>query len=91
MRKKPQVLVDLINMETEKASLDESLAIFIDTKLINGEMIERAADIRRDFELNTGIKLKVHRVRKVMHDLLNLRYKKIVPLPVHGNSQRCLV
>ena len=85
------MLVDLINKESEEASLDESLAIFVDTKLINGEMIERTADICRGFELNTGIKLKAHRVRKVMHDLVGLRYKKIVPLPVHGNSERCLV
>ena len=26
-----------------------------------------------------------------MHELLGLDYKKIVPIPVHGNSERCLV
>ena len=26
-----------------------------------------------------------------MRDLVNLRYNKIVKIPVHGNSERCLV
>ena len=63
----------------------------MDIKLLNGEVIERADDVRRDFEAATGVSLKVHRVRWVMRDLLDLRYTKIVQLPVHGNSERCLV
>ena len=43
------------------------------------------------FEENSGNKVKLHRVRQVMRDLLNLRYNKIVKLPVQGNSERCLV
>ena len=39
----------------------------------------------------TGIKVKVWKVIKVMKDLLNLRYNKIVKLPFHGNSERCMV
>ena len=70
---------------------DESLAVFVDEKLKNGEMIQRAEDIMRQFEESSGIKVKLHRVRKVMRDLLNLRNNKIVKLPVQGNSERCLV
>ena len=70
---------------------DESLAVFVDEKLKNGEMIQRAEDIMRQFEESSGIKVKLHRVRQVMRDLLNLRYNKIVKLPVQGNSERCLV
>ena len=70
---------------------DESLAIFVDEKLRNREMIERAEDVMRQFEESSGIKVKLHRVRQVMRDLLNLRYNKIVKLPVQGNSERCLV
>ena len=70
---------------------DESLAEFVDEKLRNGEMIQRAEDIMQQFEESSGIKVKLHRVRQVMRDLLNLRYNKIVKLPVQGNSERCLV
>ena len=63
----------------------------MDIKLLNGEVIERADDVRRDFEATTGVSLKVHRVRWVMRHLLDLSYTKIVQLPVHGNSERCLV
>ena len=70
---------------------DESLAVFVDEKLRNGEMIQRAEDIMRQFEESSGTKVKLHRVRQVMRDLLNLRYNKIVKLPVQGNSERCLV
>ena len=70
---------------------DESLAEFVDEKLRNGEIIQRAEDIMQQFEESSGIKVKLHRVRQVMRDLLNLRYNKIVKLPVQGNSERCLV
>ena len=44
-----------------------------------------------EYEEIMGIRVRVWKVRKVMRDLLNLRYNKIVKLPVHGNSERCLV
>ena len=49
VRKKPEVLVDKINKDAEKAMADESLAIFVETKLLNGEVLQRADDIRKDF------------------------------------------
>ena len=39
VRKKPEVLAELIEKDAERATTDETLAIFIDNKLINGEMI----------------------------------------------------
>ena len=39
VRKKPEVLAELIDKDAERATTDETLAIFIDNKLINGEMI----------------------------------------------------
>ena len=63
----------------------------MDEKLKSGELIQRAEDIMTQFEERSGTKMKLHRVRQVMKDLLNLRYNKIVKLPVHGNSERCLV
>lgn len=50
----------------------------MDIKLLNGEVIERADDVRRDFEAATGVSLNVNRVRWVMHHLLDLRYTKII-------------
>ena len=54
VRKKPEALVDLINQQAERALTDESLACFVDTKLQNGEVLQRADDIRRDYEASTG-------------------------------------
>ena len=58
--------------------MDENLAIFVDIKLLNGEVIERADDVRRAFEAATDVSLPLHRVRYVMRHLLDLRYTKIV-------------
>ena len=91
MRQDPSDIVLRIEKDTDKALTDETLAAFVDAKLMRGELIVRAEDIQRDFEAKTGLRLKVYRVRRVMHELLGLGYKKIVPIPVHGNSERCLV
>lgn len=91
IRKKPEVVRERISKEAEKAREDEDLAQFVEAKLQNREVLQRAEDVRKDFESEKGISFKVHRVRQVMRDLLGLRYNKIVPLPVHGNSERCLV
>ena len=39
VRKKPDVLAELIDKDAERATIDETLAIFVDNKLINGEVI----------------------------------------------------
>ena len=91
IRKNPEALRERIQQESEQALADEKLANFIEEKLSQREVIERADDVRKEYEECAGIKVKVWRVRHVMRDLLNLRYNKIVKLPVHGNSERCLV
>ena len=91
VRKKPEVIRERISKETEQAMEDEDLALFVETKLDKGEVLVRADDVRKDFEQENGLSFKVHRVRKVMRERLGLKYNKIVPLPVHGNSERCLV
>ena len=91
LKTKPEVIREKIAQEADKALTDEKLAAFVEDKLENGEMIERAEDIMNEFEESGGGRVKLYRVRQVMRDLLNLRYNKIVKLPVHGNSERCLV
>ena len=91
MRTKPELVREQINQEATKALTDENLAAFVDEKLNRGELIQRAEDVMTQFEESSGTKVKLHRVRQVMRNLLNLRYNKIVKLPIHGNSERCLV
>lgn len=91
MRTKPELVREQINQEATKALTDENLAAFVDEKLKRGELIQRAEDVMTEFEESSGTKVKLHRVRQVMRNLLNLRYNKIVKLPIHGNSERCLV
>ena len=50
MRKNPSEVVDDINKEYDKALSDESIDSFIDDKLMKGELILRAEDIRRDLK-----------------------------------------
>ena len=90
-RKKPEILRERISREAEKAERNEDLVGFIEDKLQSGEVVQRAEDVKLAYEAETGISFKVHQIRSVMKDLLGLRYNKIVPLPVHGNSERCLV
>ena len=54
IRTKPEVIREKIAQEADKALTDESLADFVDEKLDNGEMIERAEDIQRQFEESGG-------------------------------------
>ena len=62
MRKDPTEIVDRINKQSNEALMDETLADFVDAKLLRGEMIIRAEDIQRDFEANTGVRMKIYRV-----------------------------
>ena len=39
VRKRPETLGERIRLEAEKALRDEELAIFVETKLLNGEVI----------------------------------------------------
>ena len=55
VRKRPEALGERIRLEAEKALRDEELAIFVETKLLNGEVIQRADDIRKDFYASKGI------------------------------------
>ena len=91
MRTKPELVREQINQEATKTLTDENLAAFVDEKLNRGELIQRAEDVMTQFEESSGTKVKLHRVRQVLRNLLNLRYNKIVKLPIHGNSERCLV
>ena len=63
IRIKPETIREKIAQEAERALTDESLAVFIDEKLKNGEMIQRAEDIMNQFEESSGTKVKLHRVR----------------------------
>ena len=78
LKTKPEVIREKIAQEADKALTDEKLADFVDDKLSNGEMVERAEDIMNQFEESGGGKVKLYKVRQVMRDLLNLRYNKIV-------------
>ena len=91
VRKKPKILEELIEKAATKEIKDETLACYIVKHLEAGMVIERAADLQKSYEVLFGIHFKLHRVRKVMRDLLDMRYKKIVKIPQQGNSERCLV
>ena len=59
MRKDPNDIVDRIKKETAEGLTDEALAEFVDAKLLDGELIKRAEDIKRDYEAKAGVQLKI--------------------------------
>ena len=54
-------------------------------------MILNVSSIRREYEAAQGKRVQNYRVNRIMRDLLDLRYTKLVPIPVQGNSERCRV
>ena len=46
-----------IQQESERALADEQLACFIEAKLTNMEIIEKADDIMKEYEARTNIKV----------------------------------
>ena len=46
-----------IQQESEQALADEQLASFVEAKLINMEVIEKADNIVKEYEASTGIKV----------------------------------
>lgn len=50
LRKKPELIRERIQEESEQALADERLANFVEVKLTNKEVIERADDVRIDYE-----------------------------------------
>ena len=59
--------------------------------MAHGQQIRTVRQIRNEFEESTKISMKEHKVRQVMKDQLDLRYKKIVRLAPEANSVRCLI
>ena len=55
MRKDPNDIEDRIKKDTAEALTDEALAEFVDAKLLDGELIERAEDVKRDYEAKAGV------------------------------------
>ena len=52
---KLRALVDRIKKETAEALTDEALAEFVNAKLLEGKLIERAEDVKRDYEAKAGV------------------------------------
>jgi hypothetical protein len=50
--------------------------------LENGNIIERAEDIRDLYATEEGIELKVSKIRSVMKNQLGMRYSKIINIAI---------
>ena len=84
-------MTELIEADHEKAAASEHLASYIETFLNCGLTINKALDIQENYERDHGFKVKLEKIRGVLVHLLGYRYTKIVQIPIHGNSERCLV
>ena len=53
--------------------------------------IDSAEDLKKTLKDNMGIEASEYEIRQVMRHQLNMKFKKVVPISIHGNSEKNLV
>lgn len=53
--------------------------------------IDSARSVKKALEDGLGATAKEHEIRRIMRDDLNMRYRKVIPISIHGNSEKNLV
>ena len=53
--------------------------------------IDSAEDLKKTLKDKIGIEASEYEIRQVMRKQLNMKFKKIVPISIHGNSEKNLV
>jgi hypothetical protein len=74
-----------------KSSKDIEFADFTEDLLKNGAVIERAEDVQKQYLEESGVELKLPKIRQVMRDHLGMRYLKMMNVAIQANSDRCRI
>jgi hypothetical protein len=90
-RKHPESLREAIETGFTKSKQDIEFADFTEDLLKNGAVIERAEDVQKRYLNESGVEMKLPKIRKVMRDHLGLRYLKMINVAVQANSDRCRI
>ena len=90
-KKKPDVLSELILQKREKQTSENDLANFIWMAMQGGVVINTAAEVKDLYKSETGEEVKVPEIRRVMRDLLGMRYTKMINSAPQSNVERSRV
>ena len=53
--------------------------------------IDSSRSVRSALKENTGIEAKESEIREIMREDLGMRYRKVKPVSIHGNSDKNLI
>ena len=53
--------------------------------------IDSVKSVRKVLKDGMDICAKEHQIKQVMREVLKMRYRKLIPISIHGNSQKNLV
>ena len=84
-------MAELISREAEKAAKVEELAEFIEGMIASRTIIDSAEAVKDRYKDETGEEVSIERVRQVLRVHLATRYRKIINLPIHANTERCRI
>lgn len=90
-QKNPKFLEELQSRRDSVQARQKAIAdVVIEMDQYN-VFIDSSKAVRYALNESTGIDAKEHEIKMVMREDLGMRYRKIVPISVHGNSEKNLV
>ena len=86
--KKPSILVEIHNKEIEKEQKTNLIMNVINGMVANDNFIDSVKTIK-DQIWNPGFKvIKSQDIRRVLKEKMGMRYKKVVAVSMHANSEK---
>ena len=83
-----QQLRDQVEMLQQKRDAVEQSVVKM---LVHDKPIVRAQQISSEVQVESGLEVKPNAVRRIMRKELHMGYRMAKPIPIQGNSERCLV
>lgn len=91
IREKPALLSELISRRDEKKAKREEIVTAVQRLVDRHEIIDSAASVAARLKEQDQIVARPELVRRVMHEDLGLRWRKVKEVSLHENSARNLV
>jgi transposase len=89
--KKRGFLQELMNARDDKAEKAKDIQNTVDEMNNSNVFIDSAASIKKHLSDIMGIESDEKEIRRILNQEMGMKYRKIVPVSIHGNSQKNLV
>jgi hypothetical protein len=89
--KKRGFLQELMNARDDKAEKAKDIQNTVDEMNNSNVFIDSAASIKKHSSDIMGIESDEKEIRRILNQEMGMKYRKIVPVSIHGNSQKNLV